>query len=502
MKRRDVLRVLAGGAAMTGASLVWPRRLAAAPFGEVPDAQAGVMLPAEKRVDRVLECFLYGGLTTSESFYCVPEFGEATNTWAYAHYDQMVDAAVRCGFDSGELFTPFADDSEGRTIYLGPILAPLLARPDVLDRMRIVVNRHLLEPHEAAIPLTISGKSLGSPSLAALGTHVARYFVDRDDGTHAAPFAYGFATAGGFIPNDNIRSLVAPGLHPGAARPLLIKVDNVSRLDSLLSRTSVGTLDERARFDALIGLYYERYNRRLRFADQAEVVRALRFQELTQAARSVESAAAISSVLDASLFERVPGAACGEENEINVPAMSLRLATHLLTHPLAQARHCCVVDTGLTEADGGGGYDTHEEAPHTQARNFNNFVSSLLPRINLPGEGDPAKLDLDRTLIILNMEFGRAPSAQNDGQGRNHWPYGYVQVYFGGPVQKGVYGAIAEDGHASVFTTPSENRIAALLALGIWPFDALSFNVSDVTNAGDESSAALSVTRRVLGVEL
>jgi hypothetical protein len=129
-------------------------------------------------------------------------------------------------------------------------------------------------------------------------------------------------------------------------------------------------------------------------------------------------------------------------------------------------------------------------------------VSSLLPRINLPGEGNPAKLDLDRTLIILNMEFGRAPGAQNGGQGRNHWPYGYVQVYFGGPVQKGIYGAIAEDGHASVFTSPSENRIAALLALGIWPFDALSFNVSDVTNAGDEGSAVLSATRRVLGVEL
>jgi hypothetical protein len=502
MKRRDVMRVLGGGAVLAAASGVWPRRLAAAPFGEVPDQRAGVMLPAAQRVSRILECFLYGGLTTWESFYCVPEFGEATNTWAYAHYDQMVDAAVDCGYDTGELFTPFADDSEGRTVFLGPILKPLISRPDVLDRMRIVVNRHLLEPHEAAIPLTISGKSLGSPSLAALGTHVSRYFVDRDDGTHAAPFAYGFATAGGFIPNDNVRSLVAPGLHPGSARPLLIKVDNVTRLDSLLSRAAVGGLDERARFDALVGMYFEQYNRRLRFAGQAEVARALRFQELAQAARSVESAEAIAGVLDSTLFEPVAGTACGEQNEINVPAMSLNIATHLLTHPTAPARHCCVVDTGLAEADGGGGYDTHEEAPHTQSRNFNNFVSRLLPHINLPGEADPAKLDLDDTLIIFNMEFGRAPGAQNGGEGRNHWPYGYVQVYFGGPAQRGIFGAIGESGHASVFTTPSENRIAALLAMGIWPFDALSFNVSDVPGAADEGAAVLSAMRRVLGVEL
>src|SRR5262245_42008754 len=235
MKRRDVMRVLGSGAVLAAASGFWPRRVSAA-FGDAPEKHAGVMLPGEKRVTRILECFLYGGLTTWESFYCVPEFGEATNTWAYAHYDQMVDAAVGCGYDSDELFTPFADDSEGRTISLGPILKPLIARPDVLDRMRVVVNRHLLEPHEAAIPLAVSGKSLGSPALAALGTHVARYFVDRDDGSHAAPFAYSFATASGFIPNDNVRSLVAPGLHPGSARPLMIKVDNVARLDSLLSR--------------------------------------------------------------------------------------------------------------------------------------------------------------------------------------------------------------------------------------------------------------------------
>ena len=121
----------------------------------------------------------------------------------------------------------------------------------------------------------------------------------------------------------------------------------------------------------------------------------------------------------------------------------------------------------MPAADGGGGYDTHREAPFTQSRNFINFMNAMLPQINKPGENDPKKIDLDKTMVILNMEFGRAPGAQNNGNGRNHWPYGYVQIYFGGSItkaQKGVYGSIDESGQASIFTTPTENRIAALLA--------------------------------------
>ena len=127
------------------------------------------------------------------------------------------------------------------------------------------------------------------------------------------------------------------------------------------------------------------------------------------------------------------------------------MAAHLLTHPTSPAAHCMVIDTGLREADGGGGYDTHNETPFTQARNLNNFFNSLLPLVNKPGETDPNKIDLNKTMIILNMEFGRTPGLQKTtNTGRNHWPYGYTQVYIGGPItkaQRGVYGAIPESGH-------------------------------------------------------
>jgi hypothetical protein len=43
------------------------------------------------------------------------------------------------------------------------------------DRMRVLVNARTLEPHEAAIPLALTGKALGSPTMAGLGAHIQRY---------------------------------------------------------------------------------------------------------------------------------------------------------------------------------------------------------------------------------------------------------------------------------------------------------------------------------------
>ncbi len=188
----------------------------------------------------------------------------------------------------------------------------------------------------------------------------------------------------------------------------------------------------------------------------------------------------------------------------NYPAMGLRLATHLLTHPTYRARQCTVVDVGLRQADGGGGYDTHSEDPITQTRNLDNFLLHLLSFINAPGENDPSKLDLDKTMIILNTEFGRTPGRQGNptAQGRNHWPNGFAQIYIGGPIreaQAGIYGHIDDSGYATEFTTPAENRIAALLALGIYPFEAHGYSSGDVQGEEEEGPAARSVIQRILG---
>jgi hypothetical protein len=206
------------------------------------------------------------------------------------------------------------------------------------------------------------------------------------------------------------------------------------------------------------------------------------------------------------VFQSRDGTSCGVTDR-SLPHMGLNAARHLLTHPTEPASYVCVSDTGLYEASGGGGYDTHSDHSVDTAVNFDNMLQSLLGMINTPGENNPAKISLDDTLVILNTEFGRTPGKQGM-TGRNHYPQAYVTAFIGGPVTsqfRGVHGAINRRGETKIddptrlAATPAENRIAALLALGIWPFAQEGFNVADAPSAMNELSAAQSAMTKFLG---
>jgi hypothetical protein len=510
LNRRTFLKLGAAGAA--GGLLFGRHRSArAAPFGDFPEAYRSLAVPEAMRAKRVLEVFLYGGLSPWETLYFVEEYGRPDDpahprTQFYALSgtggDSIETAMTSCGFPDGEpLGVDFAMDGLGANVKLGPFAFPLRARPDLTDRMRLLVQEHDLEPHEAAVPLALTGRRVGNPAQAGLGAHVQRFFLEHPEGTRRSPYSWMFST--NTVPGDNVLAGLSTGMHPGAARPLRIKVDAAERFIDLLARPSAGTPDERARYDQLLSVYVEQYRRRLRHKGVEPALRSPRFAELTQAAASVGDAEAIASVVDPALLDVRPGAQCGDDNVIDIPGMSFDLAAHLLTHPTEPARYVCVVDTGLISASGGGGYDTHTENSHDTARNFKHMLTQLLRVVNAPGEDDPRKIDLDDTLIILNTEFGRTPWLQDGGNGRNHHPWGYVTALLGGPIQpgqKGIVGAIGPDGKASGGISPSENRVAALLALGVFPFSPEAFGVSDVDGAGDEGGAVEIATQRTLGV--
>jgi hypothetical protein len=511
MRRRDLLRLTgaAAGGLSLGAAGLWPRAARAGSFGDAPAAASSLLLPPGERPTSILEIFLYGGLSPWESFYAVEGFGRPDdpdparrNQFLYAFHNDsntlLDEALAACGAPP-PLFTPFATDAAGQTVCLGPFAAPLLARPDLLARMRVVVTRHDLTPHEAAIPLSLCGKRLGSPVAVSLGAHVQRYASEHGDPARAAPYAYSLATD--FFPTDNLRATLATGAHPGSARPLLIKVDHIARLGQLLAREGLHDNLERLHHDLLLDEYGRQYGGRLAWPGKTASPRAHAFDEVVQSNRAVAGAESVRQLLDPQFFVGVSSTVCGASN-LNTPAMSLRLAARLLTHPTTPAAHVCFVDGGLISADTGGGYDGHIEHCRTQSRNLKNTLDQLIALINAPGEKDPSKIDLDRTMIILGTEFGRTPGIQGKA-GRNHWPQGYVQVYLGGPItpaRAGVFGAIDQDGQATTATTPAEHRIASLLALGIWPFSSEAFGVSDVPGAQTELDAATLAFSRVLGV--
>jgi hypothetical protein len=476
-------------------------RSARAQFGAFPTGSEAAVLPDGLRAKRVLEVFLYGGLSQWETLYFVRKFGSATDPgyagqqyYTYATSNQTM--FNRCGAGTDPLATQrdFATDANGEMVEVGPFADRLWQRQDVVDRMRIIVQKHTLEPHEAAVPQALTGRPVGQPTAAGLGAHVQRARLDAGaTPDRASPHAYVFATGG--ISSDNVAAAAAPGMHPGAARPLLIKTDNVRGFTDLLQRSTVGA--GRAHHDDLVAAYTSQYQSRLTWPGKGRV-RSARTDDYEVAFNNTRRVDAIAGVLTADLFATQSGASCQETASQDIPLIGLSAAAKLLTHPTEPASYVCVSDIGLYEASGGGGYDTHTLNAQDTAVNFDNMLKSLLGIINAPGETNPRKLSLDDTLIILNTEFGRTPIAQGS-TGRNHHPYGYATAFIGGPTVKGVAGAIGNDGKATQAATPAQNRIAALLALGIWPFAQEGFAVSDVPGASGEIDAATKSMQLCLG---
>ena len=500
MRRRDLLRA---AAAVGGLSLVPGRRAWAQSWGEAPDSTAaGLLLPEGARAEKVLELFLYGGLGPFESFYVVEEYGRPDDPrypdeqW-YLFENKHAQAAGVCGIDDTTLL-PFATDALGMSVKLGPWLAPLRARPDMLARMRILVQRHDLEPHEAAIPLALSGMRLGSSRMCGLGAHAQRYHLDRDTTGRRVPFSY-VLYPDTEISTDNLRAASAVGLHPGSSRPLDLRITAESPLPSQLARSGLG--NRRDAYDALLAHYA--LSAKVRYMSGGEMVRSRGLSDHAFALESLRNADGLRDLFPDEVLENQSKLLCGMRGETDTTGMGLTMAAHLLTHPVSPARYVNVVDGGLVPATGGGGYDTHTDHMRDQSRNLLATIESLVNIVNAPGEDDPGKINLDDTMIVLNTEFGRTPFVQaGSGNGTNHHPYGYVTVLIGGAIgedQAGIVGAIGPDAYADRYVTPIESRAAVLAAMGIYPFTQESFAIGDLREQSVEKDGLAWLNEIVLG---
>ena len=497
MRRRTLLRTLgAGAAALTADALAPARRLGQRAFAAPAPA---ALVPESLRAERVLEVFLCGGVSQYESFYCVPEHGKSDNThWhLFESSSELALALETCGISEPAL-EPFAEDALGQVVHLGPFAAPLRRRSDLIQRLRVNVTQHDLAPHEAAIPLALSGRSLGSPRVAGLGAHIQQHFAG--DGASGAPLSYVLTSSSmNTVFIDNLRALTATGSYSALARPLELQVDGATEFIQRLERPAVGT--SRAQVDGLVAAYADLYAAELTWPASAASVRAPRVADFRAASAAMAQAATLRETFDAALFLPQAGTSCGDTVAVDSVRMQLGLAARLLTHPSRPARYVCVVDTGFVpNTNGGGAYDSHSDNVSIQARNLTHTLAELAQWIRAPGETAPDKIDLDSTLVVLTTEFGRTPHAEGV-TGRNHWPYGYAQAFLGGPIRTpGVSGACDGSARGVAAATPAESRIAALLALGIWPFGPEGFNVADVPGAPSEAEAARKVLSAQLGI--
>ncbi len=501
MHRRTFIKT-AGVATAAGAafSVLRHPRGAKAAWGDWPADKLDAMIPVERQAKSVLELFLYGGMNAFDSFYTVPSWGQNQQRFLHAYYNETQQRFGQCGF-AGELTEPFAEDAMGTMVHLGPWVTPLRARPDITSRMRVMVQRHDLLPHEGANPYALTGSRLGSPRLAGVGAAIQRHYLEQPGGLRAVPYAY-ILYPGVDFPTDNVRAASAVGFHPGSARPLSITVDPNSQLSQLLSRPALaGRRDE---FDAALDHYVRSYQQRFRPGGKGTPTRSAERSNYEFAQFARRGADQLQGVLSDDLFMATPGQLCGNQTGVDKPSMQARMAASLLTRATDRARYVQWIDGGLIP-NGGGGHDTHDNHVNDASRNVTYAMQALASIINAPDENDPNKINLDETMIVINTEFGRTPHRQGNS-GLNHWPQGMVNVLIGGPItsaERGVYGAITEDeGFASTWISPAENRMLVMMALGIFPFSSQTFAVGDVAFAKTESDAAIRLMQTYMGISL
>jgi len=456
---------------------------------------------------RILEIHLYGGLSMWETFYCRPP--AAANRFrgftplAFGACDTFTDP------DPGA----FANDAAGNPVHLGVITKPLWAS-SILNKMRIVVLSHRFEPHEGAIPVTLTGFELGNPRLAGLGAPIQHHFAHHDilAGTpQAKPYSYVMWPESFQFPTDNLQASAASGMHDAFAKPLVMRIGpGTASLLTLLQRTGI-----RSERDAALNHYVKMYGDQLRHASIADNkrTRARGFVSFESSAEMLKSAPGLNTLLSASAsplsgsFTQTaacPASIFGSTAVDNMPGHAIKLAAYLLSQTGAGApRYACVIDKGLHEHSMGGGYDTHgsQHIEHTQV-NLYNVLATLRQLI------DAGTINLNNTMIVLSTEFGRTT-----GVNRDHWPAGFCNVLIGGPVTRGVSGAImdtihgataAQDGRADPTPAPAPSmsnpfpvprsfapadlRAAILVAANIYPFENEQFAVRDISFAGGGSN--------------
>lgn len=510
--RRTTLAAVAAGAV----GLLLPSASRAAVWGAIPPT-AGTVWATPPDL-RILEIHLYGGLSMWETFYArAPAAADR-----FRGFNAEVAALPFAGCDAA--FTdpapsPFANDANGRPVHLGPATKPLW-KPQILDKMRIVAMEHEFQPHEAAIPLTMTGQRLGNPKLAGLGAAIQHHFVSRDieaGPPPPRPYSYVLWPETFSFPTDNLQASAAIGLHPAYARPLVLKV-GAGLPGFLSSLTRSGIRNDR---DALLRQYVDQYSASLRHSSMLTTTPAGRtrskgFAAFESSSAMVFGAASLHGLLTAPASPAplplpndadCPNAFAPPTFE-NMPGHGIKLAAYLLAQTGANApRYVCVIDKGMQTASGGGAYDTHGGA-HVDVTTVNLFnICKTLRQLV-----DAGTLNLANTMVVLTTEFGRTP--QRTGSGRNHWPEGFCQVLIGGPATRGVSGALldsnfagvtpADDGRADPANhfKPADLRAAILTACGIMPFENDAYAVPDIsfsTAASTHGDLMRGLKSRVLG---
>src|SRR5215510_2371063 len=120
MRRRHFLGLVGGASAAAIAGPYFIRK-AHAQFGAFPSGAEAVTLPEGVRAKRVLEVFLYGGLSQWETLYFVRNYGTPTDTQYpnqqyYTYATSNATMISRCAGGTFDTVRMFGQDALGANV--------------------------------------------------------------------------------------------------------------------------------------------------------------------------------------------------------------------------------------------------------------------------------------------------------------------------------------------------------------------------------------------------
>lgn len=329
--------------------------------------------------NKVLEVFCRGGMSPWRSFFYEPTLSGLESP-----------APDWTAFSPQPTTTPLTwmhNDTLGES-------AHPLHTAGLMDRCRVVVMHHELEPHEAAVPFALTGTRLGRPKFSGLaaavnhhhGDPLAAIVLDTGDGMAAGHAAAYNATYG------------------AQSRPVVVRMGDDDLLTTL-GRTSA------ARTNGIKGALLDAYRVGLEHHSHG-TVRSAGFEAYDAAMTTlIDHSPALLALLSSTSY----GEAVAGDWTSNLTRQALRVATELLA--IGTVWYVCVIDNGVYL-----NYDSHDDesnANQNQAGNLWNVCSELG---DLYGEGR-----LDDVTVAINTEFGRKED-NGTASGTEHWPWGYTGV--------------------------------------------------------------------------
>jgi hypothetical protein len=437
---------------------------------------------------KILEIFLYGGLSPWESFYAEPASRTTGGLDAAYNGTSIIDACRITG--------PLASDTQGGMCWsraTEPLRSMAGSAPAMLARTRVVAMSHGVRPelearvHPLAVPLALTGRRFGDARGCSLGTAMKHKYPGVHTSYVLMPPLNRFFSAADRASFD---VWFSTGLH-GCAPPVLVPMESLTpALNIWAGRRGVDS-----GIDALVEHYAALYETSLGGS------RARRFDAYRTALRDLPSSPSLQCVFGSPLrtsgVADTPHCATGSTtlpSNLGTTAACLDMAAWLFREK--GARYVGMVDVGIGRLSGSA-YDGHTDCALGTFGNLYRLLKELTRVITESPTPGPGRIGLDEAMIILNTEFGRAPQEQNL-EGRDHFARGYTTVLIGGPIGDagprlvGSFDRMGDD-FAGQFT-PGNLMAASLMAMGINPDLPENLAANDVYYDARGAAVALAPT--------